>query len=201
MLGHSRWDSYVWTQQIGQLRYNTVDRMLHQDTVNRQLRYDTADGTIILGHSRWMGHSSQDNYVMTQQMGQLYQDTVDGWDTAVRIITLGHRKWDNCITTQQIGQLYQDTVDRAVTLGQSRSSIMLGHINLLVRCLSFIVAKGEIISRRPELVHGHVLLENEKYILIRDVFEDLTHPIYGYCVEIHSLVVWPVEDLNYCVHI
>ena len=50
---------------------------------------------------------------------------------------------------------------------------------------SNIVAKGEIISRRPELVHGHVLLE---YILIKDVFEDLTHPTYRYPLEIHSFV-------------
>ena len=44
------------------------------------------------------------------------------------------------------------------------------------------MAKEEIISHRPELVHDHVLLENEKYILIKDVFENLTHPTYGYRV-------------------
>ena len=63
------------------------------------------------------------------------------------------------------------------------------------------MAKEEIISRRPELVHGHVLLENEKYILIKDVFEDLTHPTYGYPLEIHSFVAWPVEDLKIIVYI
>ena len=58
-----------------------------------------------------------------------------------------------------------------------------------------IVAKGEF--PKPKLVHGHVLLENEEYILIKDVFEDLTHPTYGYPLEIHSFVAWPVKDLNY----
>ena len=66
-LEHSRWDSYIKTQQIGQL---------HQDTVL---------GTVTLGHSRL------DSYIRTQYIGQLLQDTLD------QTVLIGYSRLDGYI--------------------------------------------------------------------------------------------------------
>ena len=50
------------TQQMG---------LLHMDTVDKELRYDTVDKTVTLRHSRQL------RYIMTQQVRPLHQDTVD----------------------------------------------------------------------------------------------------------------------------
>ena len=85
-LEHSKWDSYVRTQQMRQLRQKTDD--------NR----NTADETITIEHSRWDSHNR------TQQMKQSRQNTDE-------TVTLEHSKQNTADGTVTL-----ETADETVTL-------------------------------------------------------------------------------------
>ena len=111
---------------------HTVDRMLHQDTVNE---------TVPLGHSRWDRTQQTRQFSLHYEIVDLiiilehtrHYKTVNqmvNWNTVVRTVTLAHSRWDNYVRTQLMGKLYQDTLDRThqdivdgtVTTGHIRDS-------------------------------------------------------------------------------
>ena len=91
-----------------------------------QLLSNTVDHTL--------GHSRQDSYVWTHQMGWLCQDKLERMiafehrtlqmvqllqNTEDGAVTLGQSRQDNYIRTQQMGELHQNTVDGTITLEHS----------------------------------------------------------------------------------